>query len=124
MRWKRHSWLLFISFGLDDYLRTSCYQCNSYTGELKWGTYNAILLFCSRSSSLYVVNAFGSHLLAIKLKYLCSADAFDTEQLVDCLEKLKSGQSYNVPIYDFKTHRRSSDSFRQVLLAVFNWCTL
>ncbi|XP_068645119.1 uridine/cytidine kinase UKL1, chloroplastic isoform X2 [Aristolochia californica] len=41
-------------------------------------------------------------------------DAFDTEQLLDCIEKLKSGESYNVPIYDFKEHRRSSDSFRKV----------
>lgn len=43
-----------------------------------------------------------------------SVDAFDTEQLLDCIEKLKAGQSYQVPIYDFKTHRRCSDSFRQV----------
>ncbi|KAA0036104.1 hypothetical protein IC582_013797 [Cucumis melo] len=41
-------------------------------------------------------------------------DSFDTEQLVDCIEKLKSGQPYHVPIYDFKTHQRCVDSFRQV----------
>ncbi|KAM1009227.1 hypothetical protein ACFX13_045526 [Malus domestica] len=41
-------------------------------------------------------------------------DAFDTEQLLDCIQKLKNGQSVQVPIYDFKTHRRKSDSFRQV----------
>ncbi|CDP16682.1 unnamed protein product [Coffea canephora] len=41
-------------------------------------------------------------------------DAFDTEQLLECIEKLKSGQSVQVPIYDFKTHQRCSDSFRQV----------
>ncbi|CBI15643.3 hypothetical protein VitviT2T_025692 [Vitis vinifera] len=41
-------------------------------------------------------------------------DAFDTEQLLDCIHKLKSGQSVHVPIYDFKTHQRCSDSFRQV----------
>ncbi|XP_022750477.1 uridine kinase-like protein 1, chloroplastic isoform X2 [Durio zibethinus] len=41
-------------------------------------------------------------------------DAFDTEQLLDCIQKLKSGHSVQVPIYDFKHHRRSSDSFRQV----------
>ncbi|XP_062151617.1 uridine/cytidine kinase UKL1, chloroplastic isoform X3 [Alnus glutinosa] len=41
-------------------------------------------------------------------------DAFDTEQLLDCIQKLKSGQAYQVPIYDFKTHRRCSDSFRLV----------
>lgn len=44
----------------------------------------------------------------------CSADAFDTEQLLHCAETLKSGQPYQVPIYDFKTHQRRSDSFRQV----------
>nr|DAD34280.1 TPA_asm: hypothetical protein HUJ06_004920 [Nelumbo nucifera] len=41
-------------------------------------------------------------------------DAFDTEQLLECICKLKAGQSVQVPIYDFKTHRRCSDSFRQV----------
>ncbi|GMI93972.1 uridine kinase/uracil phosphoribosyltransferase 1, uridine/cytidine kinase 1, URIDINE KINASE-LIKE 1 [Hibiscus trionum] len=41
-------------------------------------------------------------------------DAFDTEQLLDCVLTLKSGQSVQVPIYDFKHHQRSSDSFRQV----------
>ncbi|CAN0925368.1 Uridine/cytidine kinase UKL1, chloroplastic [Linum grandiflorum] len=41
-------------------------------------------------------------------------DAFDTEQLLDCVETLKSGRPYQVPIYDFKTHQRCSNTFRQV----------
>ncbi|KAJ7956063.1 Uridine kinase [Quillaja saponaria] len=41
-------------------------------------------------------------------------DAFDTEQLLECISKLKCGQSFQVPIYDFKRHQRCSDSFRQV----------
>ncbi|MBA0848138.1 hypothetical protein Goshw_028351, partial [Gossypium schwendimanii] len=41
-------------------------------------------------------------------------DAFDTEQLLECIKKLKIGHSVQVPVYDFKLHRRSSDSFRQV----------
>ncbi|XP_042502083.1 uridine kinase-like protein 1, chloroplastic isoform X1 [Macadamia integrifolia] len=41
-------------------------------------------------------------------------DAFDTEQLLECVGILKSGHSVQVPIYDFKNHRRCSDSFRQV----------
>ncbi|KAK4392878.1 Uridine kinase-like protein 2, chloroplastic [Sesamum angolense] len=40
-------------------------------------------------------------------------DAFDTEQLLECVETLRSGQSVHVPMYDFKTHQRCSDSFRQ-----------
>ncbi|KAG8366781.1 hypothetical protein BUALT_Bualt16G0003400 [Buddleja alternifolia] len=40
-------------------------------------------------------------------------DAFDTEQLLECVEKLKCGHPVQVPIYDFKTHQRCSDSFRQ-----------
>lgn len=44
------------------------------------------------------------------------SDAFDTEQLLECVEKLKSGMSVQVPIYDFKTHQRCSDSFRQVCI--------
>ncbi|KAL0424208.1 UNVERIFIED_CONTAM: Uridine kinase-like protein 1, chloroplastic [Sesamum radiatum] len=41
-------------------------------------------------------------------------DAFDTEQLLECAGKLKSGQSVHIPIYDFKTHQRCSDNFRQI----------
>uniref|UniRef100_A0A0E0LX78 Uridine kinase n=1 Tax=Oryza punctata TaxID=4537 RepID=A0A0E0LX78_ORYPU len=41
-------------------------------------------------------------------------DAFDTEQLLECMGQLKSGQSVNIPIYDFKNHRRCSESFRKV----------
>uniref|UniRef100_A0A0E0M335 Uridine kinase n=1 Tax=Oryza punctata TaxID=4537 RepID=A0A0E0M335_ORYPU len=41
-------------------------------------------------------------------------DAFDTEQLLECMGQLKRAQPVNVPIYDFKNHRRSSESFRKV----------
>uniref|UniRef100_A0A803MZD1 uridine/cytidine kinase n=1 Tax=Chenopodium quinoa TaxID=63459 RepID=A0A803MZD1_CHEQI len=41
-------------------------------------------------------------------------DAFDTEQLLECVEKLQSGKPVQVPIYDFKTHQRRTDTFRQV----------
>ncbi|KAF9604246.1 hypothetical protein IFM89_004952 [Coptis chinensis] len=41
-------------------------------------------------------------------------DAFDTEQLLECVLKFKSGQSVQVPIYDFKNHRRCSETFRQL----------
>nr|CAB3481528.1 unnamed protein product [Digitaria exilis] len=41
-------------------------------------------------------------------------DAFDTDQLLECMGKLKSGQPVNIPIYDFKNHRRCSESFRKV----------
>ncbi|KAK7346586.1 hypothetical protein VNO80_21109 [Phaseolus coccineus] len=41
-------------------------------------------------------------------------NAFDTEQLVETLDQLKSGQSVQIPIYDFKLHQRSTDRSRQV----------
>ncbi|CAM0911879.1 unnamed protein product [Alopecurus aequalis] len=41
-------------------------------------------------------------------------DAFDTDRLLECMGKLKSGKSVNIPIYDFKNHRRCSESFRKV----------
>ncbi|CAA7400713.1 unnamed protein product [Spirodela intermedia] len=41
-------------------------------------------------------------------------DAFDTEQLLECIEKLRCGLAVNVPIYDFTNHRRCSESFRKV----------
>ncbi|KAG6529539.1 hypothetical protein ZIOFF_011747 [Zingiber officinale] len=43
-----------------------------------------------------------------------SIDAFDTEQLLECMKKLKSGYSVNVPIYDFKKHQRCPENFRKV----------
>jgi uridine kinase len=42
------------------------------------------------------------------------ADAFDTEQLLDCLEKLKSCLPIQIPVYDFKRHQRSLDMVRKV----------
>lgn len=36
------------------------------------------------------------------------ADAFDNELLLSCMEKLKLGQAVDIPIYDFKTHKRVS----------------
>lgn len=53
--------------------------------------------------------------MLVKYAVVVVVDAFDTEQLLDCIQKLRGGQSYQVPIYDFKNHRRSSESFRQVL---------
>lgn len=41
-------------------------------------------------------------------------DAFDTEQLLDCIQILKQGESVQIPIYDFKRHRRCSETFRKV----------
>ena len=46
--------------------------------------------------------------------YSFLADAFDTEQLLECMGQLKRAQPVNVPIYDFKKHRRCSESFRKV----------
>lgn len=37
-------------------------------------------------------------------------DAFDHQALRDCLQDLKDGRSVNVPIYDFTTHQRSSET--------------
>ncbi|XBH93187.1 hypothetical protein VPH35_084163 [Triticum aestivum] len=41
-------------------------------------------------------------------------DAFDTEQLLECMGQLKRALPVNVPIYDFKNHRRCSERFRKV----------
>ncbi|KAI3813121.1 hypothetical protein L1987_17837 [Smallanthus sonchifolius] len=34
-------------------------------------------------------------------------DSFDTELLLSCVETLKKGQSFNIPDYDYKTHKKS-----------------
>lgn len=47
------------------------------------------------------------------------ADAFDTEQLLDCLEKLKSCLPIQIPVYDFKRHQRSLDMVRKVSFFFF-----
>ncbi|KQJ90919.1 uridine kinase-like protein 1, chloroplastic [Brachypodium distachyon] len=41
-------------------------------------------------------------------------DAFDTEQLLECMGQLKCALPVHVPIYDFKNHRRCSERFRKV----------
>eukprot|EP00250_Pteridium_aquilinum_P000409 c10452_g1_i1 orf=103-1191(+) len=41
-------------------------------------------------------------------------DAFDTEQLLDCIQTLRQGEAVQIPVYDFKRHQRRSDTFRQV----------
>jgi len=41
-------------------------------------------------------------------------DAFDTEQLLECLEKLKANLPIQIPVYDFKRHQRCSDQSRKV----------
>jgi hypothetical protein len=46
------------------------------------------------------------------------ADAFDTEQLLECMGQLKRAQPVNVPIYDFKKHQRCSESFRKVVITL------
>lgn len=43
-------------------------------------------------------------------------DAFDTEQLLECMSQLKRALPVNVPIYDFKNHRRCSEIFRKVVV--------
>lgn len=39
-------------------------------------------------------------------------DAFDEQAMIDCLEDLKLGKHVEVPMYDFTTHRRSSETRR------------
>lgn len=41
-------------------------------------------------------------------------DAFDTEQLLECLGNLKANRPVQIPVYDFKRHQRRSDRFRKV----------
>ncbi|KAI7981862.1 hypothetical protein LOK49_Contig11G00010 [Camellia lanceoleosa] len=48
-------------------------------------------------------------------------DAFDSEQLVECIEKLKSVQSVQVPIYDFKNHHSEE---KQLFPGSFKICDL
>jgi hypothetical protein len=55
-------------------------------------------------------------LILLSFWFLSSADAFNTDQLLECMGKLKSGQSVNITIYDFKNHRCCSESFRKVVI--------
>ncbi|XP_040934970.1 uridine kinase-like protein 1, chloroplastic isoform X1 [Gossypium hirsutum] len=70
-----------------------------------------LILFAEFCCLLFILDAI---VFYHALVFLVFIDAFDTEQLLDCIEKLKDGQSVQVPIYDFKRHQRSSNSFRQV----------
>ncbi len=73
-----------------------------------------------------LLSSRGFNLLYIgkRLRYFRSfffADAFDTEQLLECMGQLKSGLSVNIPIYDFKNHRRCSESFRKVVMSLLTF---
>lgn len=49
--------------------------------------------------------------------YFCydvSSDAFDTEQLLRVMDKLKRGEAVDIPKYDFKSYK--SDTLRRVYL--------
>ena len=47
----------------------------------------------------------------------CLSDAFDTELMLSCMEKLKNGQAVSIPNYDMKTHR-ATEPARQVLICI------
>lgn len=38
--------------------------------------------------------------------------ALDRQEILSCLQRLKEGRSVDVPIYDFATHRRSTETRR------------
>lgn len=46
-----------------------------------------------------------------KLNYDCP-EAFDTELMLEHLDKLRSGEAVDCPVYDFKEHNRSSETRR------------
>jgi uridine kinase len=41
-------------------------------------------------------------------------NAFDTEQLLECLQKMRDCKPVAIPVYDFKKHQRSIEKSRQV----------
>jgi uridine kinase len=47
-----------------------------------------------------------------------SSDAFDTEELLRVMDKLKHGEAVDLPKYDFKSYK--SDALRRVYLWNFN----
>jgi uridine kinase len=46
------------------------------------------------------------------------SDAFDTDLLLSCMEKLKHGKAVDIPSYDFKTHKSVSCA-RKVILYTY-----
>lgn len=63
-----------------------------------------IFAMLERLYYLILTPVFGSFKV---LPFLLS-DAFDTEQLISCLDDLKNWKSVDVQNYDFKTHRSVS----------------
>ncbi|CAF2035409.1 unnamed protein product, partial [Brassica napus] len=55
----------------------------------------------SKSNRLFFFVCF-IHVLTCNYVYV---DAFNTEVLLSCMEKLRSGQPVSIPSYDFKTHQ-------------------
>lgn len=48
------------------------------------------------------------------LSYVFYSDAFDTEQLLCVMEKLKHGQAVDIPKYDFKSYKNDAFPLRRV----------
>lgn len=53
-----------------------------------------------------------------RLHHAFFSDAFNTELLLSCMEKLKHGQAISIPNYDFKSHR-SIEAARVVINFIF-----
>jgi hypothetical protein len=94
----------------------------------RWLTWESTTSIIQVSSSLafivcVVVWSFisvccGSERQCKKLNWYASewiADAFDTEQLLECLGNLKANQPVQIPVYDFKKHQRCTEKFRKVV---------
>lgn len=72
------------------------------------------LVVCGfRSISCDSERVWGVHVLGKVVQLI--ADAFDTEQLLECLGNLKANKPVQIPKYDFTKHQRVSDKFRKVV---------
>lgn len=49
-----------------------------------------------------------------------TSDAFDTEQLLSVMDKLKRGEAVDIPKYDFKSYK--SDVFPSRRVYLWNFC--
>jgi len=60
--------------------------------------------------------------LFFSIIFLLLSDAFDTEQLLCAMEKLRHGQAVDIPKYDFKSYKNNVFPARRVQFFLLSPC--
>jgi uridine kinase len=75
------------------------------------------VVILSQDSFYKSLNAEQKQMVAAKEYNFDHPDAFDRQGMMECIEALRKGDEVDVPVYDFKTHSRSTEEVQHVVPA-------